>query len=227
MSRMQSIRAAAALTACVSAPALAVAGATAAHAAGMTPEQAQAVEQQVAPEQVPFTVPLGGLFEHITGKPSSAGVQGAIPASPLAPPTTAGQGAGPDLVPDPLVPPLQTGDRTPALDLSAPLPTTTGTLADDAAHLGLPAAPVHGLGAGLGLGHPVSYDGPGMTRAMPADQTLPQLDLDHLAPAVQAPTMQTSPGGRLSVDQKTSDASLLQPLDGVIASANGALHQAG
>lgn len=262
--RRAAVRAAAAVAACVSAPVLAVGAAGAAQAAdgvlaaqpghALAPQQAHSLEQSAAQQRVPFALPLNGVVQHVTGQPSTAAVQGSVPAALAAPDDSAANqaagapAAGPDrpttqlpadgqLLPDPLVPPLHSADETPQLDASAPLPSTQGSLTDGAMRLGVPASAVHGLGAGLGLGHPISLPTGGgaagtATRALPEAgpaqaSGLPQIAPDQLAPSVQSPQLNSTPSGSLTLDQRASDTDLLHPLQGAIGTVNQALHGAG
>ncbi|MEZ0070662.1 hypothetical protein ABIA32_006715 [Streptacidiphilus sp. MAP12-20] len=218
----KSLRGTAVALAACAAPVLAAVSANSAQAAPLSPHQQEALQQSVGRMQVPFGIPLGTLVQHVTGKHSDSGVQGSIPAMPLEPPT-----AGRDthaLIPDPLVPSLNSASRTPELGVIAPMPSADGTVHDGGTRLAVPAAPLKAVSSALGLGHPVTYQGRAM--AAPASQELPQLDLTRLQPSVTPPTLQSAPGGQLSFDQRTPDANLIKPVQDVVASAKGALDAA-
>jgi hypothetical protein len=216
--------AAVALAACA-APVLAAVSATSAQAEPLTPQQQEALEQNVGRMHVPFTVPLGTLVQHVTGQHSDSGLQGDIPAMPLEPPVQSRDQQS--LVPDPLLPALTSADRTPELGLTAPMPSANGTVHDGGARLAVPAAPLKAVGAALGIGHPVTYQGREMPYEPPTtDLQFPQLDLTRLQPEITPPRLQSSPGGQLSLDQRTPDGNLAKPVEDVVASAQGALNAA-
>jgi hypothetical protein len=231
----KSLRGTAVALATCAAPVLAAVSATGAQAAPLSPQQQEALQQTASRMQVPFAVPLGPLVQHVTGNHSDSGVEGTIPGSPLQPPAMSGDHD--QLIPDPLVPQLTSAPQTPSLDATAPMPSLDGTVHDGGASLSLPAAPTKALGAALGLGHPVTYEG----RAIPSALTrlqesqeeeqsalpqLPQIDLSRLQPAITPPSLSSAPGGQLSLDQRTPDANLVKPVQDVVASAQGTLNRA-
>ncbi|MBF9073478.1 hypothetical protein [Streptacidiphilus fuscans] len=235
----KSLRGTAVALAACAAPVLAAVNATGAQAAAqLTPQQQEALEQSAARMQVPFAVPLGTVVQHVTGDHSDTGVEGTLPALPLQPPTMAANHN--QLIPDPLVPQLNSAPQTPSLDATAPMPSLDGTVHDGGATLALPAAPTKALGAALGLGHPVTYQGraipsaldaPSRVEAAQAEQQsalpqLPQVDLSRLQPAITEPSLSSAPGGQLSLDQRTPDANVVKPVQDIVADAQGTLNRA-
>lgn len=221
----KSLRGTAVALAACAAPVLAAVTATGAQAEPLSPQQQEALEQSVGRMQVPFQVPLGTLVQHVTGRHSESGLQGSMPAMPLQPPVQKGDHHA--LIPDPLLPSLDSADRTPELGLTAPMPSADGTVHDGGARLAVPSAPLKAVSAALGVGHPVTYEGRSLPYERPTtDMELPKLDLTRLQPEVTPPRVESAPGGQLSLDQRTPDANLIKPVQDVVASANGALNAA-
>jgi hypothetical protein len=221
----KSLRGAATALAACAAPVLAAVSATNAQAQPLSPQQQEALEQSAGRMDVPFAVPLGTLVQHVTGRHSDSGLQGSMPALPLQPP--AQRPSQPTLIPDPLLPALNSADRTPELGLTAPMPSADGTVHDGGARLAVPAAPLKAVSAALGVGHPVTYQGRSLPYEPPTtDLQFPQLDLTRLQPDLTPPRLQSAPGGQLSLDQRTPDANLAKPVEDVVASAQGALNAA-
>jgi hypothetical protein len=221
----KSLRGTAVALAACAAPVLAAVSATSAQAQPLSPQQQEALEQSVGRMDVPFAVPMGTLVQHVTGQHSDSGLQGSVPALPLQPPV---QGRDQHtLIPDPLLPALGSADRTPELGLTAPMPAADGAVHDGGARLAVPAAPLKAVSAALGVGHPVTYQGRSLPYEAPTtDAQLPQLDLTRLQPEVTPPRVQSAPGGQLSLDQRSPDANLIQPVQDVVAGAKGALNAA-
>ncbi|QMU79512.1 hypothetical protein GXW83_31230 [Streptacidiphilus sp. PB12-B1b] len=208
-----------------------------AAATPLTPAQTAAAENAAAQEQVPFDLPLGGAARQLTGSTAStAGVDGAVPAALVLPPSSqAGQSAGPSgptaqtqdpqLVPDPLVPALDTTRKTPAVGVTAPLAAPLSGPDDhakpNAVDLSVPSAPLRTVGSAVSLGHPLTYHS-GSTRSMTPDHGT--VDLGSLNPSVTEPQLHTDPRGRLDLDQGGSRKPLTQGVDELVASA-GALGQ--
>jgi hypothetical protein len=203
-----------------------------AAATPLTPAQAAAAENAAAQEQVPFALPLGGAARELTGSTASTtGVEGALPAAPVLPPSsqTAQSGApavqDPQLVPEPLVPALDTTRKTPDLNVSAPLaPPLSGPdsgAKPNAVDLSLPSAPMRTVGSAVSLGHPLTYHS-GAGRGMTPDHGA--IDLGNLNPQVSDPQLHTDPRGRLDLDQGGNRKPLTQGVDELIKSA-GALTQ--
>jgi hypothetical protein len=221
----KSLRGTAVALAACAAPVLAAVSATSAQAQPLSPQQQEALEQSVGRMEVPFAVPLGSLVQHVTGEHSASGLQGSMPAMPVQPPVESRDQHA--LIPDPLLPALGSAGRTPELGLTAPMPSADGTVHDGGTRLAVPAAPLKAVSAALGVGHPVTYQGRSLPYEAPTTDTrLPQLDLTRLQPEVTPPRLQGSPGGQLSLDQRTPDANLIQPVQDVVASAKGAINAA-
>lgn len=203
-----------------------------AAATPMTPAQAQAAEQSAAQEQVPFNLPLGQATRQLTGSTASTtGVEGSVPAGLVLPPSSqTAQSAKPatdeqPLVPDPVVPALDTTRTTPALGLTAPLAapldSPDGGAKPNTVDLGLPSAPLRTVGSAVSLGHPLTYH-TGSARGMTADHG----NIDHgsiglgkLNPTVSEPQLHTDPRGRLDLDQGGSRKPLTSGVDDLVASA--------
>ena len=221
----KSLRGTAAALAACAAPVLAAVSATSAQAEPLSPQQQEALEQSVGRMDVPFAVPLGTLVQHVTGQHSDSGLAGSVPAMPLQPPV---QGRGQQsLIPDPLLPAVNSADRTPELGLTAPMPSADGSVHDGGARLAVPAAPLKAVSAALGVGHPVTYQGRSLPYEPPtSDLQFPQLDLTRLQPEVTPPQLQSAPGGQLSLNQRTPDGNLAKPVEDVVASAQSARNAA-
>ena len=211
-----------------------------AAATPLTPAQVDAAEQAAAQQQVPFDLPLGAAAKQLTGSTAATtGVDGSIPAALLLPPSAtpaqATSGAqDQQLVPDPLVPPLNTTQRTPGLGVSAPvaapLSSPDGKAKPNAVDLSLPSAPLRTVGSAVSLGHPLTYH-QGETRALapvaaPA-ASVPALtprqqgtiDLGRLDPSVSEPQLHTDPHGRVDLDQGGDHKPLTQGVDELLDSA--------
>jgi len=215
-----------------------------AAATPLTPAQADAAEQSAAQQQVPFNLPLGDASRQLTGSTASTtGVDGSIPAALLLPPSSAARPSPQDqqqeLIPDPLVPPLNTTRQTPALGVSAPvaapLSSPDGKAAKpNAVDLSVPSAPLRTVGSAISLGHPLTYH-QGETRSLTPSVapmlapafTPPQqgtIDLGKLDPSVSEPQLHTDPRGRVDLDQGGNHKPLTQGVDQLLDSA-GALGQ--
>ncbi|WP_370075728.1 hypothetical protein [Streptacidiphilus sp. MAP12-16] len=179
------------------------------------------VEQAASAMQVPFAVPMGPLVHSLTGKDSTASVTGTLPASPLAPPS-AQQVQDHQLIPDPLVPALNTARQTPSVAVSAPVPDADGSPRDGALGMGLPSAPLKAVGSALSLGHPLSWTGPqqGAAAADPSDHS--RIDLGDVNPTLTSPELQTAPGGRIDLDQGHSGRPLVGKVSDLLATAAAA-----
>jgi hypothetical protein len=214
---------AAAVAACASAGgALAAAAAGSAAAAVPTPGQVDAVEHTVSDMEVPYEIPLGEAVSALTGKTSSARLTGALPASPLVAPAEQ-LPASHSLLPQTLLPALNTTHHTPSLEGSLPMVTGDGRVHDGALGVLLPDSGLNAKGAALSLGRPLTYDGPGDRAALPQGS----VGLDDLAPSVTPPRLSSNPNGNVSLDERTSDASLTGPVDALRAGADSALKQLG
>ncbi|WP_225448447.1 hypothetical protein [Streptacidiphilus sp. P02-A3a] len=211
-----------------------------AAATPFTPAQLDAAEQAAAQQQVPFNLPLGAAADQLTGSTAgTTGVNGSIPAALLLPPSAPQSAQAPQsahtpqsaqeqqLVPDPLVPPLNTTQRTPGLGLSAPLAaplsSPDGKAKPNAVDLSLPSAPLRTVGSAVSLGHPLTYHR-GQTRApAPASALTPPqqgaVDLGRLDPSVSEPQLHTDPHGRVDLDQSGDHQPLTQGVDELLDSA--------
>ena len=182
-------------------------GAGIASATPLTPGQTEAVEQAVAQTQVPFTVPLDGAFRPLFGETTStAAVSGSLPAAPVIPPSP-DNGPGDQLLPDPLVPALNTTQATPGLTAQAPMSSVDSTDRKGVLGVGLPSVPLKAAGAALSLGHPLQYHGT-ITRSM--EPEAPGLDLGRLDPSVSEPQLETAPDGFVDLDQGSNHRHLVQ-----------------
>jgi hypothetical protein len=209
-----------------------------AAATPLTPAQVDAAEQSAAQEQVPFNLPLGNAAQQLTGSTASTtGVDGSVPAALVLPPSTQAPHQD-ELIPDPLLPPLNTTRQTPGLGVSAPVAAPLSSLGDkakpNAVDLSVPSAPLRTVGSAVSLGHPLTYHQGGtrsMTRSMapalaPAF-TPPQqgtVDLGRLDPSVSEPQLHTDPRGRVDLDQGGDHKPLTQGVDELLDSA-GSLGQ--
>ena len=216
-----------------------------AAATPLTPAQADAAEQSAAQQQVPFNLPLGDASRQLTGSTASTtGVDGSVPAALLLPPSAApGSAQAPadqqqQLIPDPLLPPLNTTRQTPGLGVSAPVAAPLSSLDSkakpNAVDLSVPSAPLRTVGSAISLGHPLTYH-QGTTRSMAPSAapvlapalTPPQqgtVDLGRLDPSVSEPQVHTDPRGRVDLDQGGNHKPLTQGVDELLGSA-GSLGQ--
>jgi hypothetical protein len=193
-----------------------------AAATPLTPAQADTAAQAAAQDQVPFNLPLGDASRQLTGSTAATtGVDGSIPAALLLPPSSATpQSTQGELIPDPLLPPLNTTRQTPGLGVSAPvaapLSGPDGKAKPNAVDLSVPSAPLRTVGSAVSLGHPLA---PALT---PPQQGT--IDLGKLDPSVTEPQLHTDPRGRLDLDQGGNHKPLTQGVDELIGSA-GSLGQ--
>ena len=203
-----------------------------AAATPLTPAQADTAAQAAAQDQVPFNLPLGDASRQLTGSTAATtGVDGSIPAALLLPPSSATpQSTQGELIPDPLLPPLNTTRQTPGLGVSAPvaapLSGPDGKAKPNALDLSVPSAPLRTVGSAVSLGHPLTYH-QGGTRSLAPALTPPQqgtIDLGKLDPSVTEPQLHTDPRGRLDLDQGGNHKPLTQGVDELIGSA-GSLGQ--
>lgn len=206
-----------------------------AAATPLTPAQADAAEQAAAQQQVPFNLPLGNAARQLTGSTAATtGVDGSVPAALLLPPSSAAQQSAQDqdLIPDPLLPPLNTTRQTPGLGVSAPvaapLSSPDGKAKPNAVDLSVPSAPLRTVGSAVSLGHPLTYH-QGETRALvPASALTPPqqgtVDLGRLDPSVSEPQLHTDPRGRIDLDQGGNRKPLTHGVDELLGSA-GSLGQ--
>jgi subtilisin family serine protease len=214
---------AAAVAACASAGgALAVAAAGTAAASDVpTPSQVDKVEQTVSDMEVPYQIPLGTAVGALTGKTSTARVTGTLPAAPVVAPAEDLQ-SGHALLPEKILPALNTTHHLPGVTGSLPMVTGDGRVHDGALGVLLPDSPLHAKAPQLSLGRPLTYDGPDRA-ARPSGS----IGLDDVAPSLQPPRLNSAPGGEVSLDERTSDASLTRPVDQIRAGAEAALKQLG
>jgi len=212
-----------------------------AAATPLTPAQVDAAEQSAAQQQVPFKLPLGDAARQLTGSTASTtGVDGSVPAALLLPPSaqSAPSAQSPqdqELIPDPLLPPLNTTRQTPGLGVSAPvaapLSSPDSKAKPNSVDLSVPSAPLRTVGSAVSLGHPLTYH-QGETRAMAPAAEIPALtppqqgtiDLGRLNPSVSEPQLHTDPRGRIDLDQGGTHKPLTQGVDQLLDSA-GALGQ--
>jgi hypothetical protein len=182
-------------------------------AAPLTPAQADGIEQAAAQDSVPFAIPLGGAYQALTGRTASdAGLAGALPAAPVLPPSVAAPQPH-EVIPDPLVPALNTTQNTPALVARAPFAVPEDAVGDGRLGVALPSAPLKAAGAALSLGHPLQYRSAARRAvAVPAQG----LQLGDLAPAVTAPQLQSAPDGQVDLQQDASHEHLTQDVNTVV-----------
>ncbi|ROR43781.1 hypothetical protein [Kitasatospora cineracea] len=172
-----------------------VAAQGAAQAAPKTPAEVAAIENGLATQEVPFSIPLSAATAPLPLLPDGGEVHGGIPTSPLMPPTGTDQSPTRP-IPDHVLPALNGGKAGPSLGAVLPLPEVDrgaelGTLGLDA-----PAAPLNLGGPAVGLGQPVSFvEGRG-GRLTDAALTLDKVD-PHLvtAPVQAVPGASASLGG--------------------------------
>jgi hypothetical protein len=189
-------------------------GAGIASATALTPAQTEAVEHAVAQSQVPFAVPLDGAVQPLVGGTTgTAGVSGSLPAAPVVPPSPQSTD-GHQILPDPLVPALNTTQVTPGLAASAPLSGVDGNQRSGVLGIALPSAPLKTVGTAVSLGRPLGYR-ESVTRS--ADPGAMNLNLDRLDPTVSDPQVQTSPSGWVNLDQGNDHQHLLQDLQDFVA----------
>jgi hypothetical protein len=189
-------------------------GAGIASAAALTPGQTEAVEQAAAHTQVPFAVPLDGAVQPLVGGTTgTAGVSGSLPAAPVVPPSPQSPD-GRQVLPDPLVPALNTTRVTPGLAASAPLSGLDGAQRSGVLGVALPSAPLKAVGTAVSLGRPLAYR-ESVTRA--ADPGGMGLDLARLDPSVSEPQVQTEPSGWVNLDQGNGHQHLLQDVQDFVS----------
>lgn len=143
------------MLAAVGASALAGQGAAMA-ATPMTPGQVAALENSLASKTVPFRVPLETVTEKAPMLPLGGDISGAIPSSPVLPPTPTEQDRH-QLVPDKVVPALNFSKVGPSLDTVLPLPALADGVRPGALSLDAPQQPLSAVGPAVGLGHPLGF----------------------------------------------------------------------
>ncbi|WP_431679203.1 hypothetical protein [Kitasatospora sp. KL5] len=182
----------------------------AAEARPMTPGEVAAVEDGLAGQEVPFNVPLPLLTQ--TGT-----LSGGLPASPLQPPVPE-ERPGSQLVPDRIVPAVNTGRVGPAVDAVVPLPAADSSTELGQAVLNVPAAPIRTAGPALELGQPVRYatDHSGEF----ADGALSFGELD---PQLVTAPVQAVPGAKASLGGDDQKVSVTDAVGNLTATATGAL----
>ncbi len=177
----------------------------------LTPAQLEAAQQAASLKQVPFDLPLDGAVGALTGQTTStSAVSGTLPAAPVLPPSeTAPQDH--QLLPDPVVPALNTTRGTPGLAVATPV---TGAQQGGSGALGvaLPSAPLRATGAAASLGHPLSYGS-----ADGRDGTGPALDLSRLDPTLTEPQVQSTAVGSAGLTPDAGTPSLLRRADTLVA----------
>ncbi|MBC3843697.1 hypothetical protein GXW82_36230 [Streptacidiphilus sp. 4-A2] len=210
-----------------------------AAATPLTPAQVDAAEQTAAQEQVPFALPLSEVAQQLTGSTASTtGVDGSVPAALLLPPSPAAPQSAHDqsLVPDPLVPALNTTRRTPGLGvnapLAAPLSSPDSKAKPNQVELAVPSAPLRTVGSAVSLGHPLTYhqDGTPAAAAAPTTTDHGAIDLGRLNPSVTEPQLHSDPRGRVDLNQDGSRKSLTAGVVQLLKSAGSlkdSLDQAG
>ncbi|MFD9130562.1 hypothetical protein [Kitasatospora sp. NPDC059571] len=188
----------------------------AAEARPMTPGEVASVEDGLAGREVPFNVPLPLLTQ-------DGRLSGGLPASPLQPPVPA-EHPGEQLVPDRVVPALNTGRVGPQLDAVVPLPVADRGADLGQAVLAMPAAPLHTAGPALELGQPVRYAADHSGEFADGALSFGELDPQLVTAPVQAvPGAKASLGGD---DQKVSATEVLGNLGAAATQvATGALAQ--
>lgn len=165
--------------------------------------------RQARDARIPLIVP----FETMEGAlPVDAPrLVGTLPAVPLAPPGAPGT-SGDRLVPDPLLPALETNGDGPSAGLEAPVPTLNPANRGTAARLATPPVPLSARGPEARLGLPVERPG--------ADPTgVPELGLPDAA--LTAPAAQGQPGAGFGVGETGRPSRL--PLNDVAHGTLGAL----
>ncbi|MCX4748346.1 hypothetical protein OG455_22990 [Kitasatospora sp. NBC_01287] len=202
----------------------AIAGQGAAAAAGakpMTPTEVKAVEDQLATKSVPLRVPLGTVTGQAPMLDGLGGdVTGSLPASPVQPPTSIGQGAH-EVVPDKVVPPLNFSKVGPSLDTNVPVPALADGVRPGTLGLDAPQAPLKAVGPAVGLGHPLNFvQGPdgGLK-----DGDLAPGDLD---PRILPGAVSAVPGASASLGGPDKHTSVTQAAQNLLATTMAATDEA-
>ncbi|KDN84906.1 hypothetical protein [Kitasatospora cheerisanensis] len=156
-----------------------------AQAAPTTPAEVAAIENGLATQEVPFSIPLSTASSALPLLADGAEVHGGIPTSPLLPPTeTSEDPAQP--IPDHVLPALNGGKLGPSLGATLPLPEADSGAALGTVGLDAPAAPLNLGGPAVGLGRPVTFvEGEG-GRLTDAALTLDKVDPHLVTAPVQA-----------------------------------------
>ncbi|MER5640791.1 hypothetical protein ABT095_28055 [Kitasatospora sp. NPDC002227] len=185
-----------------------------AAAADMTPGQVAAVEKELSTREVPFEIPLGGATDKLGVLPEGGKISGGIPTSLVMPPVPE-EHAKHQLIPDHVVPAVNTSRVGPSLEAAVPLPA-----ADRSAELGkllldAPAAPLHTAGPALTMGQPLSLvDGPDGRQ----DGDIAFGDLN---PQVITAPVQAVPGAQATLGSPDKHISVTGAMEDLAATATG------
>lgn len=183
----------------------------------VTPGQVAAIEDQWGTEEVPFTIPLETVSEHLPLLPKGGQVSGGVPTSLLMPPVPDSEPSG-QLIPEKVVPGLEVGKVGPRVQAALPLPT-----ADHSTELGdlmvdAPAAPLNAKGPGLSLGQPFAWvQGNGDDVA---DDVLTAGELD---PQLVTAPVQAIPGAKATLGGGDEKISVTDSLADLTATTTGTM----
>jgi len=186
-----------------------------ANAAPKTPAEVAAIENGLATQEVPFTIPLSAATAPIPLLPDGGDIHGGIPTSPLMPPTkTTDDPSQP--IPTQLVPALNGGKEGPSLAATLPLPvadrsTELGTLGLEA-----PAAPLNVAGPALEAGRPVSF-----VQGESGELTDAALTLDKIDPRLVTGPVQAVPGANASLGGGDRPISVTDSVQNLTATTTG------
>ncbi|MEV4556691.1 hypothetical protein AB0K51_06805 [Kitasatospora sp. NPDC049285] len=192
-----------------------VAAQGAAQAAPKTPADVAAIENGLATQEVPFTIPLSAATAPLPLLPDGGEIHGGIPTSPLMPPTETGQSPSQPM-PDHVLPAINGGKAGPSLGATLPLPEADhgaelGTLGLDA-----PAAPLNLAGPAVGLGRPVSF-----VQGESGQLTDAALTLDKVDPHLVTGPVQAVPGASASLGGEQDQISVTDSAKNLAATTTG------
>ncbi|MGW4382648.1 hypothetical protein [Kitasatospora sp. NPDC004531] len=182
-----------------------------AQAAPTTPAEVAAVEDGLATQEVPFSIPLSTAGSPLPLLADGGEIHGGIPTSPLLPPADTGQSPT-QPIPDHILPAVNGGKSGPSLGATLPLPE-----ADPGAKLGslgldAPAAPLNLAGPAVGLGQPVTFVQDESGRLSDA-----ALSLDKVDPHLVTAPVQAVPGAKASLGGEQGQISVTQSVKGLAA----------
>ncbi|KQV18626.1 MULTISPECIES: hypothetical protein [unclassified Kitasatospora] len=187
--------------------------------APVTAGQVASIEDEWGTEEVPFTIPLETVSEHLPLLPKGGQVSGGVPTSLLMPPVPDSK-PGAQLIPDRVVPGVEVGKVGPRLQAALPLPTADhstelGDLALDA-----PAAPLNAQGPGLTLGQPFSWVEGNSGSA--ADDVLTAGELD---PQLITAPVQAIPGAKASLGKGDEKIAVTDSLTDLTSTTTGTMRE--
>ncbi|MFD7642216.1 hypothetical protein ACFV4P_16335 [Kitasatospora sp. NPDC059795] len=179
------------------------------QAAPKTPTEVAALEDGLATQEVPFSIPLSTAASPLPLLADGGEIHGGIPTSPLLPPSDTGQSPTRP-IPEHVLPAVNGGKLGPSLEATLPLPEADpgaklGTLGLDA-----PAAPLNLAGPAVGLGEPVSF-----VRGESGQLTDAALSLDKVDPHLVTAPVQAVPGAKASLGGEQDQISVTQSVKGL------------